>query len=98
MTSYVGFSRTLRICLARGSSSTIRIFFTDISYDDAALRRRHFIALAGLGTIIARSPFAKMQGLMAGGTMPAGCVVAEGIALLLLAAVLLVMRANGLLD
>jgi hypothetical protein len=30
--------------------------------------------------------------------MPAGCVVAEGIALLLLAAMLLVMRANGMLD
>ena len=57
-----------------------------------------FILLVGVVTIVARSPFAKMQGLMAGGTMPPGCVVAEGIALLLLAAVLLLMRANGILD
>ena len=57
-----------------------------------------FIIMAGVATIVARGPFAKMQGLIAGGTMPPGCVVAEGIALLLLAVVLLLMRANGMLD
>jgi hypothetical protein len=57
-----------------------------------------FIVLVGVATILARSPFARMQGLLAGGTMPPGCVIAEGIALLLLAAVLLLMRANGMLD
>jgi hypothetical protein len=57
-----------------------------------------FIIVVGIATIVARARFAKMQGLIAGGTMPAGCVVAEGIALLLLAAMLLVMRANGMLD
>jgi hypothetical protein len=57
-----------------------------------------FIVVVGIATIVARSRLAKMQGLIAGGTMPSGCVVAEGIALLLLAAILLVMRASGTLD
>jgi hypothetical protein len=57
-----------------------------------------FIVIVGVAAIAARSSFARMQGLIAGGTMPPGCIVAEGIALLLLAAALLLMRANGMLD
>lgn len=57
-----------------------------------------FIVIVGIATLVARNPFARMQGLIAGGTMPPGCVIAEGIALLLLAAVLLLMGANGVLD
>ena len=47
-----------------------------------------FVA-AGAGLIIARRPLAHLQLLLAGGSMPPGCVIAEGVALLLLAALVI---------
>ena len=54
-------------------------------------------AAAGAGLILARRPLAHMQSLLAGGSMPAGCVIAEGVALLLLAALVLLAYRLGYL-
>lgn len=54
-----------------------------------------FVA-AGVILILMRKPLAEMQALLAGGTMPPGCVVAEGIAFFVLALVVLVAHHYGL--
>ena len=46
---------------------------------------------AGIALIVARRPAARMQALLAGGTIRPGCAVAEGIVFLILAAVVLLV-------
>jgi hypothetical protein len=55
-----------------------------------------FVA-AGAGLILARKPLAHLQSLLAGGSMPPGCVIAEGVAFLLLAALVLLAYRLGYL-
>ncbi|HEX9160097.1 MAG TPA: hypothetical protein VF980_00190 [Thermoanaerobaculia bacterium] len=56
------------------------------------------IALAGVAILVARRPLARMQAILAGGTTPAGCVIAEGLLLLLLAALFAVLHARGFFE
>jgi hypothetical protein len=51
-----------------------------------------FIALAGVALILLRRPAAQMQAMLAGGNMPPGCAVAEGIALIVLAVVIALLE------
>lgn len=49
-------------------------------------------AAVGIAMILAREPLARGQSLVAGGRMPPGCVVAEGLAFLILAVLVLIFR------
>ena len=42
--------------------------------------------------MIARRPLARAQSMIAGGTVPAGCVIAEGVALIVIGALFLLLR------
>ena len=55
------------------------------------------LAVAGIATILARRQLAELQSMLAGGTLLPGCVVAEGIAILLLAVAVAVAAWMGLL-
>jgi hypothetical protein len=55
-----------------------------------------FIAFLGVAAIVARRPLAELQAALAGGRVLPGCVVAEGVALLLLALVLFLMNRAGM--
>jgi predicted membrane-bound mannosyltransferase len=55
-------------------------------------------ALIGLGFIVRRHDMARMQSLVAGGRLGAGCAVAEGVLLLLMALAAVVMNRYGLFD
>ncbi|HEX7831032.1 MAG TPA: hypothetical protein VF787_15355 [Thermoanaerobaculia bacterium] len=54
-----------------------------------------FIAAVGIAVILGRQPLARMQGAFAGGRVLPGCVIAEGVALLVLALVLFVLYRAG---
>lgn len=54
-----------------------------------------FIALVGAAVVAARRPLAKMQGAFAGGRVLPGCVIAEGIVLIVLALVLFLLYRAG---
>jgi hypothetical protein len=54
-----------------------------------------FIALVGIVMILARRPLARLQAAVAGGSVLPGCVIAEGIALVLLALVLFLLYRAG---
>jgi hypothetical protein len=49
-------------------------------------------AAIGIALIAARAPLARGQGLVIGGRIPAGCVIAEGVAFIVLAALMVVFR------
>jgi hypothetical protein len=51
-----------------------------------------FVALVGVAMILLRKPAAHMQAMLAGGSMPPGCAVAEGIALIVLAIVIAIVE------
>ncbi len=53
------------------------------------------IAAAGIALIIWRRPAAYWQGMVIGGSTPAGCAVAEGVALLLIAIIAVVFVRQG---
>ena len=55
------------------------------------------LVVAGIAAILARRQLAELQSMLAGGTLLPGCVVAEGIAILLLAAIVAVAAWMGLL-
>jgi hypothetical protein len=52
-------------------------------------------AVAGIALIAKRRAAADVQALLAGGRMPAGCAVAEGIALMALAALVVIAFLRG---
>lgn len=54
-----------------------------------------FIAIVGIVIIIARRPLAQQQAAIAGGRVTPGCVIAEGIALVVLAIVLFFLYRAG---
>jgi hypothetical protein len=54
-----------------------------------------FIAVVGIVVIVLRKPLAQQQALLAGGRVVPGCVIAEGVALLLLALVLFLLYRAG---
>lgn len=49
-------------------------------------------AAAGIALVVWRRPAAYWQGMTMGGRMPPGCAIAEGIALIVLAILIFVMR------
>ncbi|HKO58384.1 MAG TPA: hypothetical protein VJ276_21140 [Thermoanaerobaculia bacterium] len=51
-----------------------------------------FFAIVGIAVMIARRPLARAQSMIAGGTVPAGCVIAEGVALIVIGALFLLLR------
>ena len=51
-----------------------------------------FLIVVALAMILQRRSLARMQALIFGGTMPAGCVVAEAVALLVLAVVIVMFE------
>ena len=53
-----------------------------------------FIVVTALALFFARAPAAKWQGLIMGGTMPPGCVVAEVVALVLFALLIVALRST----
>jgi len=53
------------------------------------------VALAGVGLIVFRRQLAHMRALLAGGSITPGCAVAEGIALMVLAIVILIAERTG---
>ena len=55
-------------------------------------------ALIGIAFIVRRHDLARAQSLVAGGRLGAGCAVAEGVLLLLMALAALVMNRYGLFD
>ena len=55
-------------------------------------------ALAGVAFIVRRHDLARAQAVVAGGRLGAGCAVAEGIVLLLMALAAVVMNRYGLFD
>ncbi|MGN6186771.1 MAG: hypothetical protein ACTHQM_24305 [Thermoanaerobaculia bacterium] len=54
-----------------------------------------FIALVGIVVIVLRRPLAQQQAFIAGGRVLPGCVIAEGVALIVLAIVLFVLYRAG---
>ncbi len=52
--------------------------------------------IAGIILIVMRKDLAHLQALLAGGTMPPGCVIAEAIAFFVLAALVVVAHHYGL--
>jgi hypothetical protein len=54
-----------------------------------------FVAAVGVFVIVARRPLAKLQAALAGGSVLPGCVIAEGVLLLLLALALFVLYRAG---
>ena len=56
-----------------------------------------FVTATGIAVIVARQPFARLEGILAGGTVKPGCVIGQGALLLILAIVILVLHFNGLL-
>ncbi|MBV9495944.1 MAG: hypothetical protein JOZ54_16975 [Acidobacteria bacterium] len=51
-----------------------------------------FFALVGLAVIAARRSIARAQSMIFGGTIPAGCVIAEGIVLIVIGTLFLLLR------
>jgi hypothetical protein len=51
-----------------------------------------FFAVVGIAVMVARRPLARAQSMIAGGTVPAGCVIAEGIALMVIGVLFLLLR------
>lgn len=49
---------------------------------------------AGIAVILARKYLAELQSMVSGGRMPVGCVVAQGIACLLFALLIYLLRAD----
>lgn len=47
-----------------------------------------FLALVAMAMVLQRRPLAEMQAQIFGGNTPPGCVIAEAVALLVLAAVI----------
>jgi hypothetical protein len=56
-----------------------------------------FFAAVALALIVYRRQLGEMQSLVAGGTVPPGCVVIEGAIMLLLAVAAVVLQLSGLL-
>jgi hypothetical protein len=54
-----------------------------------------FVAVVGIAVILARRPLAKVQAALAGGSVLPGCVIAEGVFLLVLALVLFLLYRAG---
>lgn len=54
-----------------------------------------FVAAVGILIIVLRRPLASLQAVAAGGTVTPGCVIAEGVALLVLALVLFLLYRAG---
>lgn len=50
------------------------------------------VAVAGVGLIVFRRQLAHVQAMLAGGSITPGCAVAEGIALIVLAIVIELLR------
>lgn len=55
-----------------------------------------FVAIGGILIIVKQREAAQLQSMLAGGNMPLGCAVAEGIALMVLAAAVFVAYRMGL--
>ena len=51
-----------------------------------------FLGIVAIVMILQRRSLARMQALIFGGSMPAGCVVAEAVALLVLAVAIVVIE------
>ena len=56
-----------------------------------------FVTATGIAVIAGREPFARLEGILAGGTVKPGCVIGQGALLLLLAAAIVILHFNGLL-
>ena len=57
-----------------------------------------FMVIVGIAVIAARRPLASLQEMTIGGTMPAGCVIAEGVVLLLIGVLLAIAHVSGFLE
>ena len=57
-----------------------------------------FMAIVGIAVIAARRPLASLQEMTIGGRIPAGCVIAEGVVLVLIGVLLAIAHMSGLLD
>jgi len=51
-----------------------------------------FFAVVGIAVIAARRPLARAQSMVAGGTVPPGCVIVEGVALIVIGTLFLLLR------
>lgn len=56
-----------------------------------------FVTATGIAVIVGREPFARLEGILAGGTVRAGCVAGQGALLLLLAIVIVILHFKDLL-
>jgi hypothetical protein len=56
-----------------------------------------FVVATGIAVILAREPFARLEGIVAGGTVRPGCVVAQGALLFVLAIVIAILHFHAFL-
>lgn len=56
-----------------------------------------FVTATGIAVILSRDSFARLEGILAGGTVRPGCVIGQGALLLILAIVIVILHLNGLL-
>jgi hypothetical protein len=78
-----------------GDELVVNGLWSGVTYTRRVVWSLVFIAVVGIAVVLGRRPLARMQGAFAGGRVLPGCVIAEGVALIVLALVLFLLYRAG---